>query len=110
MKRTIFGLGALGLLALMTASAALAQDAVRKDVLLIDRMQKAAHQSTPENGVTMDEVSARFGEPASKVPPVGDPPISRWVYDQFTVYFEYQRVIHSVVNRATETETTPRRS
>lgn len=107
MKRTIFGLGAWALIA---ACGAQAQDAVRKDVLLIDRMEKAAHQATPVNGVTMDQVSQSFGEPASKVPPVGDPPISRWIYDQFTVYFEHQRVIHSVVNRATETESTPRRS
>jgi hypothetical protein len=30
---------------------------------------------------------------------VGDPPISRWVYDHFTVYFEYDKVLHSVVNK-----------
>jgi hypothetical protein len=29
---------------------------------------------------------------------VGDPPITRWVYDRFTVYFENDRVIHSVVH------------
>ncbi|GAB4357438.1 MAG: hypothetical protein Kow006_25250 [Gammaproteobacteria bacterium] len=47
----------------------------------------------------MEEVQARFGVPSAKLPPVGDPPITRWVYDDYTVYFEHQYVIHSVPNR-----------
>ncbi len=27
---------------------------------------------------------------------MGDPPITRWVYPDFTVYFEYQYVINAV--------------
>ncbi|MEM9533420.1 MAG: hypothetical protein AAGA23_21035 [Pseudomonadota bacterium] len=94
---------AAGLL-LSAGSAALAQDAPRKDVLLIDRMEKTAHRSVPGNGLTMDQVTSQFGEPANRYGSVGDPPITRWVYDGFTVYFEYQRVIHAVINRATDTE------
>ena len=30
---------------------------------------------------------------------VGEPPISRWVYADFVVFFEYDRVIHAVIKR-----------
>jgi len=35
----------------------------------------------------------------SKKAAVGDPPISRWEYADFTVYFEYDRVVHAVLKR-----------
>jgi hypothetical protein len=53
--------------------------------------------ATPVAGMTMDEVTAKFGTPAQKLPAVGKPPISRWTYPGFIVYFEYNHVIHSVV-------------
>jgi hypothetical protein len=51
----------------------------------------------PTRGMTMDQVAKRFGEPQEKLPPVGKPPITRWKYPQFTVYFESKYVIDSVV-------------
>lgn len=53
----------------------------------------------PHRGITMAEVEQQFGKPASTMAPVGEPPITRWVYDGFTVYFEHDRVIHSVAHR-----------
>jgi hypothetical protein len=53
--------------------------------------------ATPTAGMSMDEVAAKFGTPAQKIPAVGKPPISRWAYPGFIVYFEYTHVIHSVV-------------
>lgn len=53
----------------------------------------------PTKGMTMAQVEQRFGAPLSRLDPVGIPPITRWVYDRFTVYFENQYVIHAVVNR-----------
>lgn len=53
----------------------------------------------PARSMTMDQVRAEFGEPLKIIGPVGDPPITRWVYDKFTVHFERQYVIHSSVNR-----------
>ncbi len=47
--------------------------------------------------MTMDQVVQRFGEPAEKVPAVGKPPITRWKYPGFVVYFESSYVIDSVV-------------
>ncbi|MFK7954498.1 MAG: hypothetical protein AB8B96_00245 [Lysobacterales bacterium] len=99
-------LGALITL-LFAVSSSMAQNAVRKDVLLIDRMAKTAHHSVPANGLTMEQVVSQFGEPGNKYNAVGEPPIVRWVYSEFTVYFEYQRVIHAVINRATSSETAP---
>ncbi len=52
----------------------------------------------PGRGMTMEQVEAKFGPPRERLPSVGDPPITRWVYDDFTVYFEYQYVIDAVPN------------
>jgi hypothetical protein len=52
----------------------------------------------PGRGTTMREVKAKFGAPEKQFPAVGKPPITRWVYPAFTVYFEYNRVVHSVVH------------
>ena len=54
--------------------------------------------STPAAGSTMEQVEKKFGKPGTVAPAVGDPPITRWVYEGFTVYFEHDRVIHSVSN------------
>ena len=58
---------------------------------------KQSDLATPTRGMTMDQVATKFGAPATKVPAVGKPPISRWEYPGFVVYFEAERVIHSVV-------------
>ena len=59
---------------------------------------KESSVATPTRGMTMDQVSSKFGAPVSKVPAVGTPPISRWEYPGFVVYFEAEHVIHSVVS------------
>ena len=57
--------------------------------------------STPTRGTSMAQVEARFGAPTEKIAAVGKPPISRWVYPTFTVFFEYSHVIHAVATPAT---------
>ena len=52
----------------------------------------------PGRGMSMEMVQNRFGEPLNKEPAVGTPPISKWIYKDFTVYFESEFVIHAVVN------------
>ena len=54
----------------------------------------------PGRGMNMTQVEEKFGPPLQKLPEVGDPPIIRWVYPNYTVYFEYQFVINSVLNSA----------
>ncbi|WMS88052.1 hypothetical protein [Pleionea litopenaei] len=61
-----------------------------------DQQQGASNVSTPRHGQDMESVRAQFGEPQRQIPAVGEPPITRWVYGQFTVYFEFDKVIHSV--------------
>jgi hypothetical protein len=58
---------------------------------------KPSGVATPAPGMSMDQVSTKFGAPAEKIPAVGKPPISRWAYPGFIVYFEFDHVIHSVV-------------
>ena len=58
---------------------------------------KETDVATPTRGMTMDQVATEFGTPVTKVPAVGKPPISRWEYPGFIVYFEAEHVIHSVV-------------
>ena len=56
--------------------------------------------SKPRHGQSMSQVESSFGEPIEKVNAVGEPPISRWRYAEFTVYFEHDKVIHSVAHRS----------
>ena len=92
-------------LVLVLAAAAMTVPAVGSaDVLLMDAVNAEPVNSAegvprPRSGLSMDQVRAKFGAPAQELPWVGDPPISRWVYDNFTVYFEHELVIHSVVHR-----------
>ena len=52
----------------------------------------------PGRGMTMEMVQNKFGEALGKEPAVGTPPISKWSYKNFSVYFESEYVIHAVVN------------
>lgn len=52
----------------------------------------------PGRGMTMETVQNRFGQAIETYPAVGEPPITKWVYKDFTVYFESEYVIHSVAN------------
>lgn len=53
----------------------------------------------PVRGMSMRQVESRFDAPQEKLPAVGKPPITRWVYPDYIVYFEHQYVIHSVLKR-----------
>lgn len=68
------------------------------DVLLIEQVRQAGRMEVPGNGLSMSEVEARYGTPQDKRAAVGEPPISRWVYDRWSVYFEYDRVLYTVLH------------
>jgi len=61
----------------------------------------AAAADHPNRGSSMAAVQGRFGEPTQRHATVGNPPITRWDYPQFSVYFENDRVLHSVLTRTT---------
>jgi hypothetical protein len=53
----------------------------------------------PSRGSSMSAVEAHFGAPTTKHEAVGRPPITRWDYPQFSVFFEYDKVLHAVIVR-----------
>ena len=53
----------------------------------------------PTRGMSQEGVQANFGAPQSMVAAIGDPPISRWEYAGFVVFFEHNLVIHAVSKR-----------
>ncbi len=77
------------------------------DVLLIEEVRHAADLAVPDNGTGMAEVEARFGSPGSKQGPVGDPPITQWLYDRWSVYFEYDKVLFTVLHKGEAINTQP---
>ena len=52
----------------------------------------------PTRGMRMSAVEARFGAPQNRHATVGEPPITRWDYTGFAVFFEHDRVIHAVAS------------
>ena len=58
--------------------------------------QVVERDDRPARGMSQMQVVDSFGEPQLKVPAVGDPPISRWDYSNYSVYFEGNYVLHSV--------------
>ena len=58
---------------------------------------KPSGVETPARGSTMSAVESKFGAPANKSGPVGNPPITKWFYPNFVVVFENDKVLHAVV-------------
>jgi hypothetical protein len=76
---------------------------VAADVLLIDAINQEPINSEeglprPKRGMTMEQVKQRYGMPSTQYPQVGEPPITRWDYAQYSVFFEHQYVLTSVVH------------
>ena len=104
MKRYLTTLPLLALLACASAHA---------DTLLIDRTKEQVAPVVPVRGQTASQVLSTFGEPSEKLEPRGGqkrqwPTINRWAYPEFTVYFEKNRVIDVVANKATTAEIGPK--
>ncbi|MGB9332861.1 MAG: hypothetical protein WCB10_18995 [Steroidobacteraceae bacterium] len=77
---------------------ALGGTAVAETVVVNDQVQVLpAQMDVPKRGSTMSQVEKRFGAPVNRHPTVGAPPITRWDYNGFSVVFEKDRVIDSVV-------------
>ena len=52
----------------------------------------------PERGMKMQQVESNYGSPLSINPAIGEPPITSWVYEKYTVYFEGEYVIHAATH------------
>ena len=76
----------------------------RGDVLVISEVPAEtpvpapdAVREVPVRGMSMANVRNVFGAPREEHAPVGEPPITRWDYDGYSVFFEFDKVLHSVV-------------
>jgi len=69
------------------------------DVLLIELVRQAEGMAVPQNGQSKAGVEAAFGAPRDTTGPVGNPPITRWTYEHWSVYFEFDRVLFTVLNK-----------
>jgi len=83
------------------------------ETLLIDRVDAEKSLPLPARGLSMADIEARYGAPSDKLEPRGGqhpqwPVIHRWVYPEFTVYFEKSHVIDVVARKASPVETGPK--
>jgi hypothetical protein len=91
------------ILAALLCGCALISAAVAETIVVNDQVQVRDSQlERPKRGLTMDQVEKQFGAPSTRHPAVGgssqqQPPITRWDYSGFAVFFEHDRVIDSVV-------------
>ena len=91
---------ALTYVALLAAGIAVVPaESLSADVLLIEEVRQADRMDLPANGTKQADVRARFGEPAATHAPVGNPPITRWDYTGWSVYFEYDVVLFTVLHK-----------
>ena len=64
----------------------------------------------PVKGQKQQQISHQFGTPIHTSGPAGTPPITRWDYRDFSVYFEGDVVIHSVLkHRRLDSQATEKR-
>ncbi len=86
------------LCSLTVTGAAVAETIVVDDQVMV----KQTSIERPKRGSTMTQVEARFGAPVERHAAVsspgrpGQPPITRWDYAGFAVFFEHDRVIDAV--------------
>jgi hypothetical protein len=84
----------------------------KADNLLIQRVANEQGVSLPKRGSSMAQVQSKFGAPQQKIAAVGGgskrtPPITRWIYPAFSVYFENSHVVDAVLNKADANEMGP---
>ena len=82
-------------IALLAAFGAMAN----AETVNMDGVTAGSNDGRPSRGMTQASVESKYGSPVSVDAPVGEPPISRWEYADFVVFFEYDKVIHAVVKR-----------
>ncbi|WP_229668468.1 hypothetical protein [Arenimonas soli] len=84
------------------------------DILLVERV-RAESGALPARGQTMAQIEAAYGAPVRKHAPVAgpnsrkhNPPITRWDYAGFSVYFEYDHVVDAVAAKSQPEEIGPK--
>ncbi|OOE07993.1 phosphodiesterase [Stutzerimonas degradans] len=72
--------------------------AVAEEIGIPLGQQGSSNIDVPARGEHKHDVLERFGLADQEHPAVGRPPILRWDYREFSVYFENDRVINSVLH------------
>jgi len=85
-------------LTLVLALCALASTVSNAETVIVPLGQQGEKSvERPPKGTNKAQVEAVYGEPLSKHGPVGKPPIYHWEYPGYTVYFEGDFVLHTVL-------------
>lgn len=74
----------------------LINQALAEELELFQENQANHPLEIPERGQSHTEVAMAFGEPQRATSLAGKLPIRTWHYEEFSVYFEEDRVIHAV--------------
>ena len=82
-----------------TALALAAFGTAQAETLKVEGASAFGGDGRPTRGMTQANVESRYGKPVAVKAAVGDPPITRWEYQNMVVYFEYYRVIQEVMKR-----------
>lgn len=83
-------------LIILTLASLLIAPSINATELAIPGHNDGGHQVMPKRGISMEAVLDKFGEPDQRFGPIGEPPITEWVYGSFRVYFEHRTVLHSI--------------
>ncbi len=77
---------------------ALGNAALAEQILIPIGQQDTGNLTLPQRGDSKLRVLEAHGLPWEEHKPVGQPPITRWDYAEFSVYFEHEQVINAVVH------------
>lgn len=102
----------LSMALLLLGLAGTAAPPAHADNLLLQRVREERGMHLPARGLTMAQVERRYGAPLRRLAPRGggsarQPVIHRWEYSDYIVYFDRDRVIHSVLNTPAGNNTDP---
>ncbi len=90
---------AIGCLCLILAGSFYSQIAYADELQVSVGQQGDQSLQRPINGMNIETVEMKYGAPEIIKGPIGDPPITTWEYKNFSVYFEYELVIHTVLHK-----------
>ena len=92
---------------ILFSPATMATKVIKGGRIIISNKNLSDMSYGPARGQTMRQVVADYGNPIKKSAPVGKPPITRWYYRDFIVFFEGKYVIQSVINQDKQVITQP---
>lgn len=86
-------------LGLAAVTVSIIPESALADSLIAEGIDPADASQTPNRGIDKSTVASDLGDPINQMEPVGEPPISSWEYSDFVVFFENDKVLHTVAKR-----------